>query len=104
MTEDTNITMAGKPFRDKLKDDDENCVICMELNTKPWEMTFGHTFCQNCIQEFWKVKPVCPACGSIQEVIQGDQPPGTMKREEVRYSLSGFTGYNTIKIEYEIYG
>lgn len=102
-TQDTKMAMAGKTFKGKLTDGDENCIICTEPNTRPHQLTCGHVFCKNCVQEFLKVKPVCPTCGSIQGVIKGDQPPGTMNRREVRYSLSGFMGYSTIEIEYEIY-
>lgn len=101
--QDTKMAMAGKTFKGKLTDGDENCLICTEPNTRPNQLTCGHVFCKNCVLEFLKVKPVCPTCGSIQGVIKGDQPPGTMNRREMRYSLSGFTGYSTIEIEYEIY-
>lgn len=101
---DTKMAIAGKSFRGKLEDGSENCIICTEPNIRPHELTCGHIFCKNCVQEMFKVKPVCPTCGSIQGVIKGDQPQGTMKRRETRSSLTAYTGCGTIEIEYEIYG
>ncbi|CAG2193656.1 DTX [Mytilus edulis] len=101
---DTKMAIAGKSFREKLEDGSENCLICTEPNIRPHELTCGHIFCKNCVQEIFKVKPVCPTCGSIQRVIKGDQPAGALKRRETRYSLPGYTGCGTIEIEYDIYG
>jgi hypothetical protein len=48
------------------------------------------------IKQF-KVKPVCPTCGSIQGVIIGDQPPGTMKVRTSYLSLPGIIYSSILK-------
>lgn len=93
--------VAGKTFKGK-PDKDENCVICMSEYTKPRKLACGHVFCGQCIDDCFKVKPVCPSCGSIQGVITGDQPPGGMIRRESSYPLPGYS-CKTIAIDYDIY-
>jgi hypothetical protein len=51
----------------------DDCVICMEPPTLPRRLHCGHIFCDTCIVRHFKVKPVCPTCGSIQGVVIGDQ-------------------------------
>ncbi|XP_013387338.1 uncharacterized protein LOC106156570 [Lingula anatina] len=57
-------------------DSDDNCAICMCDKDNPKTLPIcKHSFCTSCIDEYFKCgKPVCPVCGVIYGVIQGDQP------------------------------
>ena len=81
----------------------DDCVICMEPPTLPRKLHCGHIFCDQCIVQQFKVKPVCPTCESIQGVVIGDQPPGTMKVRTGILSLPGNYDCGTIVIEYVIH-
>ena len=81
----------------------DDCVICMEPPTLPRKLQCGHIYCDTCIVTQFKVKPVCPTCGSIQGVVTGDQPPGTMKVRTNKLSLSGHYHCGRIEIEYVIH-
>jgi hypothetical protein len=52
-------------------------------------------------QQF-KVKPVCPTCGSIQGIVTGDQPPGIINVYSSRTPLPGYPQYGRIHIDYTI--
>ncbi|XP_013402775.1 uncharacterized protein LOC106168308 [Lingula anatina] len=57
-------------------DSDDNCAICMCDKDNPKTLPIcKHSFCTSCIDEYFKCgKPVCPVCGVIYGIIQGDQP------------------------------
>ena len=81
----------------------EDCVICMDKPTAPRKLRCGHIFCEECIGQQFKVKPVCPTCGSIQGIVTGDQPPGKIVVFSSRTPLPGYSQCDTIHIEYTIY-
>ena len=81
----------------------ENCVICMDKPTAPRKLRCGHIFCEGCIGQQFKVKPVCPICGSIQGILTGDQPPGKIIVYSSGTPLPGYPQYGRIHIEYTIY-
>ena len=81
----------------------EDCVICMDKLIAPRKLRCGHIFCEECISQQFKVKPVCPTCGSIQGIVTGDQPPGQINIFSSRASLPGYPQCGRIYIEYTIY-
>jgi hypothetical protein len=80
-----------------------DCVICMDKLTAPKKLQCGHIFCEECIGLQFKVKPVCPTCGSIQGIVTGDQPPGQIQMFSSRASLPGYPQCGRIHIVYTIY-
>jgi hypothetical protein len=36
----------------------EDCVICMDKLTAPRKLRCGHIFCEECIGQYFKIKPV----------------------------------------------
>lgn len=79
------------------------CCICMDKLDNPKTLACGHVFCTDCIEQQFKYKPSCPQCGQIHGVVTGTQPDGRMKITSKKYSLPGYSGTNTIEIEYMIY-
>ncbi|XP_063408755.1 uncharacterized protein LOC134692234 [Mytilus trossulus] len=81
----------------------EDCVICMDTPDDPRRLNCGHIYCYNCISQHFKLNnPVCPTCGSIQGVVTGNQPPGTMEVYRRATPLIGYPGCGRIEIEYTI--
>ncbi|XP_071947925.1 uncharacterized protein [Antedon mediterranea] len=82
----------------------ETCVICLEDldDDDVKELPCKHKFCHGCIDQAFKVKPVCPSCGMICGQMKGDQPPGTMTTTHQRWDLPGYAGQGTIEINYRI--
>ena len=80
-----------------------DCVICMDKLTAPRKLRCGHIFCEVCIGQQFKVKPVCPICGSIQGIVTGDQPPEKIDVYSSRTPLPGYPRYRRIHIDYTIY-
>jgi hypothetical protein len=53
----------------------DTCVICMDAFTKPVKLRkCNHTFCRECIMDFFSMKSACPVCNCIYGTIYGDQP------------------------------
>ena len=81
----------------------DDCCICMcpPVNPKTLDKC-KHTFCAECIDRGFKIKPVCPICGEIYGSIIGNQPiGGTMNvKVESRLNLPGYEGCGTIVIYY----
>ena len=79
----------------------ESCPICMDNITKPKVLKCKHVFCEDCWSKAFKVKPVCPVCGTSYGVVTGTQPKnGTMHSQTSRSSLSGHSGCGSIVIYY----
>ena len=84
-----------------LKKDD--CVFCLEQISEPKQLDCGHTFCENCIAEYFeKGQPKCPSCGKLFGMLKGNQPPGTFTSRTTSYSLPGYERCGTIEITYYI--
>ncbi|CAG2257454.1 DTX [Mytilus edulis] len=79
------------------------CCICMDKLDNPKTLACGHVFCTDCIEQQFKYKPSCPQCGQIHGVVTGTQPDGRMNIKTKKHSLPGYSGTNTIEIEYMIY-
>ncbi|KAF4688899.1 hypothetical protein FOZ62_018016, partial [Perkinsus olseni] len=50
-----------------LADQNHTCSICFKdlENEKVWELTCGHYFCLDCIEEWSKFKRTCPVCREV---------------------------------------
>ena len=89
------------PRSRQLRKDD--CVICLDKAQNPKQLGCGHTFCTDCIDQYFKLgQPKCPSCGQLFGMLKGNQPPGQFYRTKQNYSLSGYPGCNTIEITYVI--
>ena len=74
--------------------DGQNCVICMDVMTKPCRLLCGHFFCSECIlRSFDQCGAKCPSCGRLYGVQRGNQPPGTMTHTiDFSKQLAGYHG------------
>ncbi|KAK3610480.1 hypothetical protein CHS0354_016670 [Potamilus streckersoni] len=79
----------------------DDCVICMSPMSNPRTLPCGHSFCAGCVDELFKHKPVCPACGKIVGILTGDQPgDGIMDVKKFPSQLAGYEGHGSIWITY----
>lgn len=49
------------------------CAICRDIHYPPLSLHCGHSFCQECLEWWWKTSPTCPTCraeisGSLPQV------------------------------------
>ncbi|XP_033098371.1 uncharacterized protein LOC117102258 isoform X1 [Anneissia japonica] len=89
--------------RDSTEQEKDICVICLDdLSDDFKELKCKHKFCKDCIDQAFKVKPVCPSCGMICGEMKGNQPPGTMNTSERTWDLPDYAGCGTIEINYQI--
>ena len=81
---------------------DEKCLICLSpyTNRKTLDKC-GHSFCTKCIDEAFKVKNQCPACGQLCDPLIGNQPVGEMIEEFWPFKLPGYKSCGTIQILYK---
>lgn len=83
------------------KSRDDYCCICMDIHTNPKTLhKCSHKFCTHCIDEHFKVRPVCPLCFVAYGVITGNQPEGSMHHTVSPIRLPGYEDSNTIVIHY----
>lgn len=41
---------------------DLECAICRDILYPPVSLQCGHSFCQDCLEWWWKTSPTCPTC------------------------------------------
>uniref|UniRef100_A0A4W5PP70 E3 ubiquitin-protein ligase n=1 Tax=Hucho hucho TaxID=62062 RepID=A0A4W5PP70_9TELE len=96
---------ASGTTHNKQSDEEESCPICLNTikENKKKTLKCKHSFCRGCLEEAFKIKPVCPTCGVVYGELKGTQPKdGTMTTTKERSSLSGYEKYGTIVIQYHI--
>lgn len=77
------------------------CCICMDEHTNPKTLTkCSHTFCTDCIDNHFKVKPTCPVCFIPYGIVTGNQPEGKMTDCVSKIKLPGYESCDTIVISY----
>ncbi|KAJ8005584.1 hypothetical protein DPEC_G00119460 [Dallia pectoralis] len=84
---------------------EENCAICLETIDENYKtiLKCNHSFCRGCLDQAFRIKPVCPTCGTVYGQLEGTQPKGgTMTVRMESSSLPGYENYGTIIIEYHI--
>ncbi|XP_060925057.1 uncharacterized protein LOC132999407 [Limanda limanda] len=86
-----------------VREEDAKCPICFDEFTHKIQLKCTHQFCKACLDEAKKnTGPICPVCRDVFDVVEGDQPPGTMTWRIMRFSLDGFPHHHTIVITYDI--
>uniref|UniRef100_A0A672KXM5 RING-type domain-containing protein n=1 Tax=Sinocyclocheilus grahami TaxID=75366 RepID=A0A672KXM5_SINGR len=57
-----------------LSEDDFSCPVCQEIFKNPVVLSCSHSFCKECLQQFWRTKKTqeCPVC---RRRSSRDQPP-----------------------------
>ncbi|CAG5977592.1 unnamed protein product [Menidia menidia] len=50
-----------------LSEKDLSCTLCHEVFRDPVDLECGHSFCKDCLKEWWSAKPIhkCPLCKEI---------------------------------------
>uniref|UniRef100_A0A673LES4 RING-type E3 ubiquitin transferase n=1 Tax=Sinocyclocheilus rhinocerous TaxID=307959 RepID=A0A673LES4_9TELE len=51
---------------DSQSEDDYMCPVCRDIFMDPVLLSCSHSFCKECLQQFWKTKTIqeCPVCRS----------------------------------------
>lgn len=97
------VKTDSKPVVKRSDSEIDWCVICMDNFTDPKILDkCSHKFCQECINDYFKVRPQCPVCFVVYGVITGNQPKtGKMDHHiDHRLKLPGYEKYKTIVLYY----
>eukprot|EP00064_Thunnus_orientalis_P012783 superscaffoldBa00002003_g12818 len=78
----------------------DNCVVCLDTIQEKKTLKCLHSFCAECIDSVFKLKPACPICNTYHGVYTGTQPQGTMTETRSWQSLPGFEHCGSITIHY----
>ncbi|XP_008281377.1 probable E3 ubiquitin-protein ligase DTX3 [Stegastes partitus] len=78
----------------------EDCVICLDRIREKKTLKCLHSFCSECIESVFRLKPACPICNTYHGVYTGTQPEGQMLVTSSWQSLPGFEGCGSIVIQY----
>ena len=62
LTESKYILDVLKKINEKVKEDDDNCIICFDKMENPALTPCGHLFCHDCLKMCIQSKPLCPVC------------------------------------------
>ncbi|XP_013874349.1 tripartite motif-containing protein 35 [Austrofundulus limnaeus] len=67
-------------------EEDCTCPVCCDLFTDPVVLLCGHSFCKNCLQEWWRQSRLrtCPVC---KETFAMPQPPRNIALNNLSESL-----------------
>lgn len=78
------------------------CIICLDEMTKPVAFTkCHHCFCEECIFEYFTMKPACPVCNTVYGELYGSQPlNGEAHIFKDKRSLPGYPRTETFIINY----
>lgn len=95
MENNTNIVMALS------SESSEDCAICLDKIQEKKTLSCHHSFCSQCIDTVFTVKPACPLCYTFHGVYTGTQPEGTMTVRRDCQRLPGFENCGTIIIVYD---
>ncbi|KAG7520691.1 putative E3 ubiquitin-protein ligase DTX3 [Solea senegalensis] len=56
----------------------QHCSVCLDTIQDEKTLKCLHSFCSQCIESVFRVKPACPICNTYHGVYTGTQPEGTM--------------------------
>ena len=62
LTESKYILDVLKKINEKVKEEDDNCIICFDKMEDPALTPCGHLFCHECLKMCIHSKPLCPIC------------------------------------------
>ncbi|NXU77578.1 DTX3L ligase, partial [Oreotrochilus melanogaster] len=100
-----NLSSEGQSQANRDEEVKEKCPICMErIKNKETLKKCNHEFCKTCITRALAYRPNCPICNTIQGLMEGDQPEGTMSAVTSSSSLPGYPNCGTILITYVMEG
>lgn len=85
---------------DVVRKSTEDCVICLDKIQKKKTLKCFHSFCSECIDSVFKLKPACPICNTYHGKYTGTQPDGTMTVTRNHQRLPGFESCGSITIQY----
>lgn len=97
-------TLNLKDFIKAVAEQNEGiCIICLDEMTKPVAFTkCHHCFCEECIVEYFTMKPACPVCNTVYGKLYGNQPlEGEAHIFKDKRSLPGYPKTETFIINYE---
>lgn len=77
-----------------------DCAICLERIQRKKTLKCQHSFCSECIDSVFSLKPACPICNTFHGVYTGTQPQGTMTVTQSILKLPGFENCGSIVIQY----
>lgn len=95
--------MAGRPntnFDAATCQSAEDCAICLDRIRRKRTLKCSHSFCSDCVDALFRVKPACPICNAFHGKYTGNQPVGTMTDTRTWESLPGYERCGTIVIHY----
>lgn len=84
------------------KEKEDFCCICRDQHENPKILDkCSHKFCTECIDTYFKIKPVCPECFVAYGVVTGNQPKGHMSDTiSKKVHLPGYEKFDTIVLHY----
>ncbi|KAF0036316.1 hypothetical protein F2P81_011628 [Scophthalmus maximus] len=85
---------------DALRKSAEDCAICLDKVQEERTLKCRHSFCSQCIDSVFRVRPACPICNTYHGVYTGTQPPGTMTVTRSWQRLPGYEHCGCIVIQY----
>lgn len=78
----------------------EDCAICLDKIQRKKTLNCSHSFCSECIDSLFKLKPACPICNTYHGEYTGNQPEGTMTVMRSWQRLPGYERCGSIVIQY----
>ncbi|XP_061759454.1 probable E3 ubiquitin-protein ligase DTX3 [Nerophis ophidion] len=78
----------------------ESCAICLDKIHDKRTLDCLHSYCSDCIDTAFRLKPACPICNTYYGVYTGTQPEGTMEVIRCRRGLPGYEKCDSIVISY----
>ncbi|MEQ2202349.1 hypothetical protein XENOCAPTIV_022436, partial [Xenoophorus captivus] len=92
--------MENPANRTKHAESTGDCAICLEKIQRKKTLKCQHSFCSECIDSVFSLKPACPICNTFHGVYTGTQPQGTMTVNSSLMKLPGFEKCGTLVIQY----
>lgn len=93
--------MENKPNRNSLvSNSTDDCAVCLDTIQEKKTLKCLHSFCSQCIDSVFKLKPACPICNTYHGVYTGTQPQGTMTVTRSWQDVPGFEHCGSITIHY----
>ncbi|XP_068997445.1 probable E3 ubiquitin-protein ligase DTX3 [Embiotoca jacksoni] len=92
--------MERAPNNSGVRDNAEDCAICLDVIQEKKTLKCLHSFCSECIDSLFSLKPACPICNIYHGVYTGTQPEGTMTVTRSWQSPPGFEHCGSFIIQY----